>query len=147
MFGEGEDEPEKVGRERDIQVVEEFRANCGVLGGRFAGSTVLLLHAKGAKSGQIRITPVIYTKDGDRFVIAASLAGAPNNPAWYYNLRANPVADVEIRTDRFQVRAELVEEPERARLLNQMIPAWPLFKEYLTRTTRVIPIFMLTRVN
>ena len=142
-----EHKAEVVGRERDEPVVEEFRANGGVLGGRFANRTVLLLHAKGAKSGQIRITPIIYSRDGDRFVIAASLAGAPNNPGWYYNLRANPVAEIEVGSETFKVRAQIVEEPERSRLFVQMISAWPDFIEYRNKTERVIPIFTLTRVR
>lgn len=138
---------EVVGRDRDKPVVDEFRANGGVLGGRFAGRPVLLLHAKGAKSGLIRITPVMYSKEGDRFVIAASLAGAPKNPAWYYNLLANPVAEIEVATERFRVRAQVVDEPERTRLFQQLKLAWPHFAEYETKTTRVIPVVVLTRVK
>src|SRR5262245_59675177 len=80
------------------RVVTGFRAKCGQ-GGQ------ILLTTTGAKSGLSRITPLVYTTDGDRIIIIASKGGAPTNPDWYYNLVANPEATVELGTERFQVRA------------------------------------------
>src|SRR2546423_15426987 len=89
------------------QVIEEFRANGGKVGGPFAGAPLLLLTTVGAKSGQSRITPLVYTTDGDRMVIVASKAGAPTNPDWYHNLVANPTVTVEVGNERFQARAAI----------------------------------------
>ena len=128
-------------------IIEEFRANGGKVGGMFAGSTLLLLHTIGAKSGQERINPVACTSYGDRLVVFASKAGAPTNPDWYYNLAANPLVTVEYGTEKFQAQAEIVPEPERTRIYSQMAAINPGFAEYEKKTTRVIPVIALTRVK
>ena len=129
------------------KIIEEFRANGGKVGGNFAGRTLLLLHTKGAKSGQERINPVAYTKDGDRLVIIASKGGAPNNPAWYHNIVANPQVTVEVGMEQFQADAVIAEEPERTRLYDQMVEVMPGFGEYRRKTTRQIPVIVLTLRN
>lgn len=128
-------------------IIEEFRANAGKVGGRFAGRTLLLLHTIGAKSGKERVNPVAYIKDGERLVIIASKGGAPTNPDWYYNLVANPTVSVEAGTEKFQARAEVVAEPERRRLYDKMVEVSPGFADYERKTTRVIPVIVLTRVK
>jgi len=128
-------------------IIEEFRANGGKVGGMFAGRTLLLLHTSGAKSGQPRINPVAYVKDGDRFVIVASKGGAPTNPDWYYNLVAHPDVTVEVGTEQLQVHATVAAEPERTRLYQQMVAMMPGFAEYEQKTTRKIPVIILTRVE
>ena len=128
-------------------IIEEFRANGGKVGGMFAGRTLLLLHTIGAKSGQPRINPVAYVKDGDRFVIVASKGGAPTNPDWYYNLVAHPDVTVEVGTEQLQVHATVAVEPERTRLYQQMVAMMPGFAEYEQKTTRKIPVIILTRVE
>jgi deazaflavin-dependent oxidoreductase (nitroreductase family) len=128
-------------------IIEEFRANGGKVGGMFAGRTLLLLHTSGAKSQQPRINPVAYVKDGDRFVIIASKGGAPTNPDWYYNLVAHPDVMVEVGTEQFQVHATVAAEPERTRLYQQMVAMMPGFAEYEQKTTRKIPVFILTRIK
>lgn len=133
--------------ERNIGIVDEFRANKGRVGGPFEGKTLLLLHNKGAKSGQERINPVAYVKDGDRYVVIASKGGAPTNPDWYYNLLANPLVTIEVGTDKFQARASVAEEPERTRLYNKMVEMMPGFDDYRRKTTRVIPVITLTPVK
>jgi deazaflavin-dependent nitroreductase family protein len=133
--------------ERNQKIIDEFRANAGKVGGPFAGATLLLLHTTGAKSGQQRINPVAYVTDGDRLVIIASKGGAPTNPDWYYNLVANPLATVEVGTEKFSVRATIAQEPERTRLYNQMVTVMPGFAEYQRKTTRTIPVVILTRVK
>lgn len=133
--------------ERNQKIIDEFRANAGKVGGPFAGATLLLLHTTGAKSGQQRINPVAYVTDGDRLVIIASKGGAPTNPDWYYNLVANPLATVEVGTEKFSVQTTIAQEPERTRLYNQMVTVMPGFAEYQRKTTRTIPVVILTRVK
>ena len=128
-------------------IIEEFRANGGKVGGRFAGQPLALLHTVGARSGQPRVNPVGCMKDGDRYVIIASKSGAPVNPDWYYNLVANPLVTVEYGTETFKARATVATEPERTRLYNQMAADRPTFAEYQTKTTRAIPVIILTRIK
>ncbi len=94
------------------RIIEEFRANDGRVGGRFAGNRLLLLHSIGAKSGQRRVNPLVTLEDDGRFIIVASKAGAPTHPDWYYNLKANPDVEVEYGVERFPARATVTEEPE-----------------------------------
>lgn len=133
--------------ERNKKIIEEFRANQGKVGGRFEGKTLLLLHSKGAKSGEERINPVACVRDDDRLVVIASKGGAPTNPDWYYNLVANPLVTVEVGTEKLQARAKVAEEPERTRLYNKMVDVMPGFDDYRKNTTRQIPVFVLTPVK
>ncbi len=128
-------------------IIEEFRANAGKVGGYFAGAPMLLLHTVGAKSGQPRVSPLVYTSDGEHMVIIASKGGAPTNPDWYYNVKANPLVEVERGTERFQARATIAEEPERTRLFDQMVAERPGFGDYQRKTTRVLPVIVLERVG
>ena len=131
--------------EYNQKVIEEFRANGGEVTGR--GRTVLLLHTIGAKSHKEHVNPVAHTRDGDRYVIIASKGGAPTNPDWYHNIVANPFVNVEVGTEKFQAKATIVEEPERTRLYDQMAAVMPGFAEYRQKTTRVIPVIVLTPVK
>jgi deazaflavin-dependent oxidoreductase (nitroreductase family) len=124
-------------------IIEEFRANDGKVGGPFEGAPVLLLTATGAKSGQRRTTPVVYLPDGDRLVIFASKGGAPSNPGWYHNLRANPSATVEVGTDTVDVDAVVTEGDERDRLFRKQAALYPQFADYEQKTTRQIPVIAL----
>jgi deazaflavin-dependent oxidoreductase (nitroreductase family) len=133
--------------ERNKKIIDEFRANGGKVGGPFAGKTLLLLHTKGTKSQQERINPVACIKDGDQLVVIASKGGAPTHPDWYYNIITNPLVTVEIGTEKLQVHATVSEEPERTRLYNQMVAMMPGFDDYRRKTTRVIPVIVLTRVK
>ena len=133
--------------ERNMRIIEEFRANGGKVGGPFAGRTLLLLHTKGAKSQQERINPVAYVADGDRLVVIASKGGAPTHHDWYHNLVANPLVTVEVGAEKFQARAKVAEEPERTRLYDKMVEMMPGFADYKAKTTRVIPVIVLTRVK
>ena len=126
-------------------IIEEFRANEGKVGGQFENTTLLLLHTKGAKSGLPRLNPVAYIPDGDRFIIIASKAGASSHPDWYHNLVAHPEVRVEVGTEQWQVRATVASEPERSALYKKMATANPGFAEYENKTTRVIPVVILTR--
>ena len=126
------------------KIIDEFRANKGKVGGMFEGRTLLLLHTKGAKSRRERINPVAYVRDGEKFVVIASKAGAPTNPDWYYNIVANPELNVEVGTETFRVHATVTEEPERTRLYDKMVEMTPGFDEYRHKTTRKIPVIVLT---
>jgi len=133
--------------DRNQAVIKEFRENGGKVGGRYEGRTLLLLHTIGAKSHSPHINPAAYVADGDRFVVIASKGGAPTNPDWYYNLIANPLVTVEVGTQQFQAKAALVQEPERTRLYDKMAEMMPSFAEYKQKTSRVIPVFVLTPVK
>lgn len=128
-------------------IVEEFRANSGKVGGQFADRRLLLLHTTGAKSGQLRINPLVYSKDGDQFMVVASKGGAPTHPDWYYNIIANPLVTVEVGTEQFQAQATIAEEPERTRLFDQMAAEMPGFAEYQHKTSRILPVIVLTRLQ
>ena len=129
------------------QIIEEFRANSGNVGGPFAGSTMLLLTTTGAKSGQPRISPLVYMADGDHMIIIASKGGAPTNPDWFYNLKANPVVTIERGTEMFQARATIPEATERDRLFEQVSTKMPGFGEYQRNTTRQIPVVVLEKLS
>jgi deazaflavin-dependent oxidoreductase (nitroreductase family) len=125
------------------KVIDEFRANEGKVGGPFEGAPVLLLTSTGAKSGERRTTPVVYQPDGDRMVIFASKAGAPENPAWFHNLRANPTASVEVGNDTVEVEAVVTDGDERERLFSKQKELMPQFVDYEQKTTRQIPVVAL----
>ncbi|MDP9465078.1 MAG: nitroreductase family deazaflavin-dependent oxidoreductase [Actinomycetota bacterium] len=124
-------------------VIEEFRANDGVVGGMFEGATLLLLHHTGAKSGTERVNPLVYMRDGDTYVIFASKAGAPNSPDWYHNLRANPDTTIEVGVQSIPVTARVAEGEERERLWSAQKEVAPQFAEYESKTDRVIPVVVL----
>ncbi len=129
----------------NLNIINEFRANGGETSGPFKGRPLLLLTTKGAKSGNEGTTPLVYSRDGDRYVIIASMGGAPKHPAWYHNIVANPNVTLEVGTEKFQATAAVAEEPERTRLYNAQAEMMPAFTEYQQKTTRVIPVVVLTR--
>ena len=129
------------------RVISEFRANQGKVGGQFANRPVLLLTTTGAKSGRALTRPLTYTTDGDRLVVIASFGGGPKNPSWYHNLIANPVATVELGSERFRVRAAVTSGEERQRLFDRQAAQIPSFAEYQKKTTRHIPVLVLKRID
>jgi deazaflavin-dependent oxidoreductase (nitroreductase family) len=129
-------------------LVADMRAHGGqVTSGPMAGRPLMLLTTKGAKSSRQRTTIVTYTRDGDRYVIAASKGGAPTNPAWFHNLRVNPEVTVEAGGEIFPARATVTEGAERDRLWNQHAAERPEFRDYPSRTSRVIPVIVLDRLD
>ena len=127
------------------QVIEEFRANGGKVGGMFENAPLLLLHHTGAKSGQERIAPLAYLDDDGRYVIFASKAGAPNNPAWYHNLLAHPDTSIEIGSETLPVTAEEVTGEGRQRLFDVQVQRNPGFADYQEKAgDRAIPVIALT---
>src|SRR5258708_51624 len=121
------------------QVIDEFRANAGKVGGMFAGSPVLLLTTTGAKSGRPFTTPVMYLPDGERLVIFASKGGAPTNPDWYHNLVAHPRVTLEVGADKYEAEAEVTKGQERDELYARQAKLYPQFGEYAAKTNRTIP--------
>ena len=128
------------------KVIEEFRANEGKVGKPFEGMPMVLLTMTGAKSGKAYTTPLVYSKDGNRFVIIASMAGAPNNPDWYHNIKAHPAVTLEIGTERFRAKAIITSGEERERLFNAQAAIMPIFNDYRKKTTRQIPVIALERI-
>lgn len=127
------------------EVIKEFRANGGKVGGQFEKMSLLLLHTTGAKSGLPRLNPLAQMADGDRFVVIASKGGAPTHPDWYHNIVANPDVSVEVGTEKFEGKAHIATEPERAQLYNKMAQQYPIFAEYEKKAGRTIPVIILTR--
>jgi deazaflavin-dependent oxidoreductase (nitroreductase family) len=131
------------------KTIDEFHAKEG-RGVGVWGDHVLLMTAKGAKSGEAITTPLVYGREGDDYIIVASKGGAPTHPAWFGNLKTNPEVDVEMAgaggTDKFKARARVVESrQERDRLFKEMSKIWPPFVDYQTRTDRLIPVVILER--
>ena len=129
------------------QIIEEFRANSGRVGGIFEGNPLLLLHHTGARSGRSRLNPLAYQNDNGRYVVFASKAGAPVNPDWYHNLKAHPDVTIEVGTDTIDVLASEATGEERERLYRTQAERLPQFAEYARRTERVIPVIVLTPVE
>jgi deazaflavin-dependent oxidoreductase (nitroreductase family) len=129
----------------NAQIIEEFHANDGVVGGPFEGMPLLLLHHTGAKSGTSYTNPLAYRRDGDRYAVFASKAGAPTNPDWYYNLKANPEVTVEVGTEKLSAVASEAEGEERDRIYAAQARDRPVFAEYEQKTGgRTIPVILLT---
>jgi deazaflavin-dependent oxidoreductase (nitroreductase family) len=125
--------------------IAEFRANHGRVGGNFAGAPLLLLHTVGARSGQRRITPMMYLADGDRYLVFASKAGSDRNPDWYWNLRANPEVTIEAGDETIAVHAAELTGAERDEKYRIQSERYPGFAAYQQKTSRTIPVIALTR--
>jgi deazaflavin-dependent oxidoreductase (nitroreductase family) len=130
--------------------IQEFHSKAGKGVGPF-GDRLMLLTTVGARSGEERISPVMFHRDGERYVVVASKGGAPDNPAWYRNLKANPVARVEVGaqagTETFEVRAREAEGEERERMFAERIAIAPGFGDYQRQTSRKIPVMILERTS
>jgi len=124
-------------------VIEEFRANDGQVPSM--GMDILLLEHRGARSGNGYTTPLVYTTDGDRWVVIASKGGEPDDPQWYRNLVAHPEVEIEVGAERLAVRATPATGAERERLYQAQAATYPQFTEYAERTTRQIPVVVLER--
>jgi deazaflavin-dependent oxidoreductase (nitroreductase family) len=127
----------------NTQIIEEFRANDGKLGGGFAGAPMLLLHTTGAKSGQERVNPVAYQDLGGSVAIFASKAGADTNPDWYHNLVAHPEVTIEVGSETKPVTARVATGAEREEIWTKQKELMPGFGDYETKTDRVIPVIVL----
>ena len=129
------------------KTIDAFHAQKG-LGIPPWGDHVLLMTAKGAKSGQPHTTPLVYRRDGDNYVVIASKGGAPADPTWFNNLKANPEVEVEVAKEggiaKFRAQARVIADgPEHDRLYNEQATVWPAFLDYQKKTSRVIPVVLL----
>lgn len=109
------------------------------------GVPTLLLTTTGRRSGESRTTPLIYGRDGDRYLVVASRGGAPEHPGWYQNLAAHPEIQVQVMADRFKARARTASAAERPGLWKTMAAIWPAYDEYQARTAREIPVVIIER--
>lgn len=133
--------------EYNKQVIAEFRANKGKVGGQMENMPVILLTMTGAKSGRTITKPLVYTTDGERIVVIASFAGAPHHPGWYHNLVAHPEVTLEIGAERFRARAEVTSGEERQRLFDAQAAQMPIFHDYQKKTSRQIPVVVFNRLD
>jgi deazaflavin-dependent oxidoreductase (nitroreductase family) len=134
--------------QRDRPLVDDFRAHDGqVTQGVHTGRAVLLLTTTGAKTGEPRIAPLVYTRDGDRDVIVASKGGAPAHPARHVNLVAEPIVTVDVGRETLPARAEVTEGAERDRLFAAHAVEFGYFGGYQKETSRVIPVVLLERIG
>ena len=129
------------------KVIEEFRSNAGQVGGNFAGAPLLLLHTVGARSGHERVNPMMYQDLGGAVAVFASKAGAPTNPDWFHNLRANPEVTAEIGNETRDFRARTAVGEERERIWRKQKQDYPGFADYEAKTDRVIPVVILDPVD
>ena len=127
----------------NTQIIEEFRANEGKVGGQFEGAPLLLLTTVGAKTGKSRVSPMMYLAAGERLYVFASKAGAPTNPDWFHNLVAHPEVSVEVGTTTRDGRATVLSGDERERIYTEQASQFPGFAEYQAKTDRVIPVVAL----
>ena len=129
------------------KIIENFRANAGKVAlPPFVGSNLLLLTSKGAKSGEPRISPLGFTRDGDRYVVVGSNSGYPANSAWVANVKADPIVSVEAGSETFLARATVTAGKERQRLWERHVAAIPIFADYQRKTERQIPVVTLERL-
>ena len=127
--------------------VRRYRETGGAVGHIWReGSTILLLTTTGRKSGEKRTSPLIYAKDGDRYVVVASKGGAPEHPGWYENLAKTPEVELQVKDEVFRARARTVHGEERERLWQKANQVWPHYDEYAKRTAREIPVVVLERI-
>lgn len=128
-------------------IIDEFRANGGKVGGGFEGAPMVLVHSTGAKSGEERVTPLVYQQlEGDAIAVFGSAAGSTKHPAWIHNLRANPETTIEVGTETVPVRAREAEGAEREAIWSRQKELMPGFADYeSTAGGRVIPVVVLER--
>lgn len=124
-----------------------YRVSGGRIGGKLVNNPMLLLTTTGRKTGKQRVTPLLYIPDNQNMVLIASNGGAPSHPAWYWNLHANPVAEVQVGNRKLRVRAEDAVSGERARLWNKAVSVYSGYATYQQRTDREIPVVILRPVN
>jgi deazaflavin-dependent oxidoreductase (nitroreductase family) len=125
--------------------VRVYRETDGERGYHWRGTTILLLTTTGRRSGEPRTTPLIHRTDGDRWVVVASKGGAPENPSWFENLKADPEVTIRIPREEVPVTAAVAAGEERARLWSLMAEVWPAYDDYQARTERQIPVVVLSR--
>jgi len=132
----------------NTNVIDEFRANQGKVGGYFEGKNLLLLHTRGRKSGAERVNPLAYRMVGDTYAVFGSKGGDPEHPDWIHNVAANPDVEVEVGTERFNGKAEVLwEGPTRDEIYAAQAADWESFGEYEEKTDRKIPVVLIERLS
>jgi deazaflavin-dependent oxidoreductase (nitroreductase family) len=121
-----------------------YKASSGRIGGHFKTAPVLLLTTTGRKTGKRRTTPLLYAEDAGRYVVVASVGGAPRHPAWYLNLSGDAEASIQAGGRKLAVHAETAAPGERARLWTLMTRMYPGYDDYQAKTNREIPVVVLT---
>ena len=124
--------------------IDRYRETDGEVGYLWNGATALLLTTTGRKTGEARTQPLIFARDGDDYLVVASMGGAPNHPSWYLNLTANPDAEIQVKGDVIPVRAHTATDDEKPRLWSIVTAQWPNYDVYQTRTDRQIPVVVLS---
>ena len=125
--------------------IRVYRETKGEHGYHWRGAAILLLTTRGRSSGEPRTSPLIHRTDDGRWVVVASKGGAPRNPAWFENLKADPEAEIEIKDEKIPVRARAADGEERTRLWRHMTEVWPAYDDYQRHTDREIPVVVLER--
>jgi deazaflavin-dependent oxidoreductase (nitroreductase family) len=125
--------------------MRRYRETNGEDGHLWNGVPTLLLTTTGRRSGETHTTPLIYGRDGDRYLVVGSRGGGPRHPAWYLNLAAKPEVEVQVMGDRFSARARAATEAEKPALWKTMTAIWPAYDDYQSRTKRDIPVVILER--
>jgi deazaflavin-dependent oxidoreductase (nitroreductase family) len=125
--------------------VRRYRETDGAEGHDWQGASCLILTTKGRRSGEPRDAPLIYGTDGEDLLVVASKGGAPEPPAWYLNLEAEPDVEAQVLADRFRARARTATPEERPRLWAKMAEIWPQYESYQRKTEREIPVVVLER--
>jgi deazaflavin-dependent oxidoreductase (nitroreductase family) len=125
--------------------IDRYIATNGAEGHEWQDTHALLLTTTGAKSGTERIAPLIYGTHGDDYLVVASKGGAPEHPAWYVNLSADPHVKLRVGSELFDATARDATADERPELWSIMVKEWPAYDEYQTKTDREIPVVILTR--
>lgn len=128
----------------NTQIIDEFRKNHGKVGGPFKGAPLLLINHTGARTGKSRTNPVMYLKDGHRYLVFASKGGADTSPDWYHNLKAHPNVKIEVGDEAIDVRVEEITGAEHDRLYARQASLYPQFAQYQQNTKRIIPVMALT---
>jgi deazaflavin-dependent oxidoreductase (nitroreductase family) len=124
--------------------VRRYQETDGEVGYWWNGAPTLLLTTTGRRSGEARTTPLIFGRDGDDYLVVASVGGMPKHPAWYLNLRADPHAHIQVMDEQLDVTARTADDDEKPRLWAIVNEVWPNYDVYQTRTERVIPVVVLT---
>jgi deazaflavin-dependent oxidoreductase (nitroreductase family) len=129
----------------NASIIAEFRKNHGKVGGQFEGAPLLLIMHIGARTRKARINPVMYLRDGRRYLVFASKGGADTHPDWYHNLKAHPDVKIEVGNETIDVQAEEIKGPERDRLYAKQASLYPQFAQYQQKTKRIIPVIAFTQ--
>ena len=141
------DESRPAGRSFKEEHVRRYRATNGEDGYLWNGAPVLLITTTGRRSGEPRTTPLVFARDGDRYLAVASRKGADDHPQWYLNLTAEPQIDVQVLGDRFRAIARTAGPHEKPSLWQKMVDVWPDYDEYQARTERVIPLVIIEPID